>query len=118
DADDVLRLAAIVEHEQRAAMRAAVLERVQRAVLVAGHHDRHRAERRRAIGAGSRELGFKAEKGPCGPAEYPLLLLLVEVAVGIDPIWHPHDPFGRPVPRLGFHGHDPLIASSLMALPP
>ena len=69
DADDVARLAALVEHQQRSAMRAAVLEGVERTVLVAGHHDGHRAEIGAAIAVGSRQLGLEAEETPGRPAK-------------------------------------------------
>ena len=104
DADDVARLAALVEHQQRAAMRAAVLEGVQRAVLVAGHHDGHGAEVGAAIAVGAGQFGLEAKEAPGRPAKDPRLLLLVDVAVGIDPIGHPREPFRRPLVRDGCHG--------------
>src|SRR5207344_1633174 len=64
DADDVARLAALVEHQQRSAMRAAVLEAVERTVLVARHHDGHRSEIGAAIAVGSRQLGLEAKEAP------------------------------------------------------
>ena len=100
DADNVARFPALVEQEQRSAMRAAVLEGVQVAVLVARHHHRHRAEARAAIGVGTFQLGFQAEEIPGRPAEDAFLLLLVDRRVRIDPIGHAREPFGRPVVRL------------------
>ncbi len=105
DADDVARLAALVEHEQRAAMSAAVLEGVELAVLVARHDDRHGAEVGAAIAVGPRQLGFEAEKIPGGAAKDARLLLVVDVAVRVDPIGHPREAFSGPVSRLGCNGH-------------
>ena len=116
DADDVARLAALVEHQQRAAMRAAVLERVQRSVLVAGHHDRHGPEVGAAIAVGAGQLGLEAKEIPGRPAKDPRLLLLVEGAVGIDPIRHPREPFLRPAVRDRFHGVLSSIDQSSLTL--
>ncbi len=96
DADDVARFAALVEQEQRSAVRAAVLERVQVTVLVARHHHRHRTEARAAIAVGVCELRFETEEIPGRPAKDAFLLLLVNGWVAIDPIGHPREPFCRP----------------------
>src|SRR5262249_56900136 len=92
DADDIARLAALVEHQQRSAMRAAVLEGVKRAVPVAGHHNRHRTEARAAIVIGVGQLGFEAEEMPGRSATDARLLILDSVAIRIDPLvyswWH------------------------------
>src|SRR5262245_47831005 len=105
DADDVARLAALVEHEERAAVGTAVLEGVQRSALISRHHHRHGAEARAAIAARFRQLGFEAEEIPGRPAKDARLLLLVDVAVGVEPIRHPREPFGRPVSRCGCARH-------------
>ena len=89
DADDVARLAALVDAQQRAAMRAAVLEGVELALVVARDHDRHRADRRRAVGVRLRQLGFEAEEIPGRPAEHARLLVVEQVTVRIDPVRAP-----------------------------
>src|SRR5262249_40888049 len=111
DADDIARLAALVEHQQRSAMPAAVLEGVQRAVLVAGHHDRHRTETRAAITVGVGQLGFEAEEMPGRPAKDARLLVLVDVAIRIDPIGHPGEAFRRPPTSLGCNRHGVLSST-------
>src|SRR6266508_1159654 len=105
DADDVARLPELVEHEERAAVRAAVLEGVQCAVLVTGHHHRHLTEIRAAIAVGARQLGLEAEEIPGRAAEDARLLRLIDLAVGIDAIGHAGEPFGRPLPRNCVHAH-------------
>ena len=103
DADDVARLAALVDAEQRAAMRAAVLERVELAVVVARDHHRHRTDRRCAIGVRLRQFGVEAEEIPGRPAEHARLLALEQVAVGIDPVRDPRHALGGPLPRCRRH---------------
>src|SRR5262249_43485394 len=105
DADDIARLAALVEHEQRSAMRAAVLEGVKAAVLIASHHDRHRTEVRAAIGIGIGQLGFETEEMPGRPAKDARLLLLVDVAIRIDPVGYPGEPFRGPAASLRCNRH-------------
>ena len=75
DADDLARLAALLEAQQRAAMGAAVLEGVDDAVGVAGHHHRHVAEIGERKLVRRRQFRFKAQEGPGVAAEDALLLL-------------------------------------------
>src|SRR5579883_28269 len=96
DADDLARLAALLQAEQRAAMGAAVLEGMDRAVLVARHHDGHVAQIGGAEGVGARQLRLEAEEGPGIAAEDLRLLLLVQVAIGIDPVRNAREAVARP----------------------
>src|SRR5262249_44439361 len=117
DADDVARLPALVEDQQRAAMGAAVLESVQRAVVVARHHHGHRAQTGAAIAVRAGQLGFKAEETPGRSLEDARLLLLVEVGVGVKPIWHAREAFGRPVTRFNCDAHcSSLTLAALITL--
>src|SRR5215813_6864244 len=111
DADDIARLAALVEHQQRSAMRAAVLEGVKRAVPVAGHHHRHRTEARAAIAIGVGQLGLETEEMPGRPAKDARLLLLVDVAIRIDPIGYPGETFRRPAASLRCNRHGVLSSA-------
>src|SRR5262249_54257820 len=86
-------------------MRAAVLEGVQRSVPVAGHHDGHRTKTRAAITVGVGQLGFEAEKMPSRPAKDARLLVLVNVAIRIDPIGYPGEAFRWPPTSLGCNRH-------------
>src|SRR5215813_6972065 len=92
-------------------MRAAVLEGVKRAVLIAGHHDGHRSEVRAAIGIGIGQLGFETEEIPGRPAKDARLLLLIDVAVRIDPIGYPGEPFRRPAASLRCNRHGILSSA-------
>ena len=85
DAGEVAGMAAGVERDQRAAMRAAVLEGVNLVVEVARHDHRHRAEEGDAIIAGLLHLRFEAEKVPHRALEHALLLERVDFRRLIDP---------------------------------
>src|SRR3954468_7950943 len=98
-------------------MGAAVFKGTQRALTVARDHDRHRAGRRAEIAVWLRQLGFQTEEAPGGAAEDALLLVLVEVAIGIDPIRHPRDALGRPAALARRHGGLPLLIA-VSHLPP
>ena len=108
DAGEFLALAMRGETEQRPAMGAAILERVQLAVGIARHHDRHVAEVGGAERVGARQLGLEAEKIPGVAAKDALLFLRVEIRVGIDPVRHAGQAFAGPLPYAGMHGHDLL----------
>src|SRR3981189_971750 len=103
DADDLACLAALLEAQERAAMRAAVLEGVDFPVPVARHHHRHVAEVRRAKRLGPRQLRFQAQECPGVAAEYARLLLGVKLAIGIDPVGDPGEPLGRPAALIDVH---------------
>src|SRR5262245_7932262 len=77
-------------------MGTAVLEGMQIAIIVARDHDRHGAEARAAIAVGGRQLGLETEEAPARPLEDARLLGVVDVAIGIDPIGHAGEAFGRP----------------------
>src|SRR5262252_2890121 len=92
-------------------MRAAVLEGVKRAVLIAGHHDGHRTEVRAPIGIGIGQLGFETEEIPGRPAKDARLLFLIDVAVRVDPVRYPGEPFRRPAASLRCNRHGILSSA-------
>src|ERR1700748_3796232 len=74
DAAEILcALAVIVETDQRATMGAAVLERIDLAVIVTGDHDRGVANLGGAEVAGLRQFHLKRQVMPGRPLEDPLL---------------------------------------------
>src|SRR5206468_10229156 len=73
----VLDVAAVIEGDQRAAVRAAILETIDRAVGVAHNDDRHVADLVGAIIALVGDVGFQAYKIPGGALEQALHLALV-----------------------------------------
>ena len=85
-ADEFLGVAAELAAELGGAVRAAVLEHVDRAVLGARHHDRRRAHIRADEVAGIRHLGFERHVVPGAAVEDPFHLALVDVLVGVDPV--------------------------------
>ena len=82
DALEVLHAAAVVQTDQRAAMRAAVLERDDLTVPGARHHHRHGADERGAVVAHIGKLGLEAQEVPDGTFEYALLLEGEDVRIG------------------------------------
>jgi hypothetical protein len=113
DAHDLLRLAAVLETEQRAAVGAAVLEGVDDAVLVAGDDHRHVAEIGEPERIGRRQLRLQAQEGPGVAAEDALLFLGIEVAVGIEPVGNAGEAFRRPwaPARMDVHDAAPYLLS-------
>src|SRR5262249_54330327 len=105
---ELLALARLVQTQQRAPVGAAVLERMQFAVGIARHHDRHVAEIGRPERVGARQLRLEAEKAPGVTAKDPLLLLRIEILVRIDPVGHASQALAGPLPYAGMHGHDLL----------
>src|SRR5262249_45335531 len=107
---DFLRFAALFETKQRAAVGAAVLKRVDRAVLVARDDDRDFAEARAAIAVGRGQLRFQTEEAPGRAAEDALLLPRVEFLVRIDPVGYARETLRGPVPVHGCNRHgEPLF---------
>src|ERR1043166_1152472 len=90
-------------------MRAAVLEGVDRAVIVARDHDRHFSEARATIGVGAGQFRFQAEEIPGPPAKDALLFLRIEILVGIDPVGHAREAFAGPLAasECNCHGESP-----------
>ncbi len=86
DALEILHAATVVQADQRAAMRTAVFERGEFAVFRAHHDHRHGADKRGAVVADIRELGFQAEIVPDRTLEDPLLLQCEHIGVLINPI--------------------------------
>src|SRR5258708_33883738 len=93
DADDLARLAALLEAQKRAAMGAAVLEGVNDAVYVARHHHRHIPEIGGAKAARRRQLGLHAKISPGIAAEDALLLPVLKRPIGINPLRHADEAF-------------------------
>ena len=86
DALEVLHRAAVFQADQRAAMRAAVLERGEIAVFRAHDDDGHAADEGRAVVAGVGEFDLEAEEVPGRAFEDALLLGREHVLFGVDPV--------------------------------
>ncbi len=84
EAHVALGVPAQLAHDHRAAVRAAVDEGVDRAVLVARHHDRRVADPRGAEVAGVRDLGFQTQIAPGRAAEDALHLERVQLLVVVQ----------------------------------
>ena len=89
DAGDFFRLATILMTQDRAAMRAAVFEGMDRAFGVAGDDNRHVAEMGRAVGVRLRQFRFQAQEAPGVAAKDPLHFLRIEIRVRINPVRYP-----------------------------
>ena len=76
------RVAAILQADKRALVRAAIDHRMDRAVLVAGDNDRHFPDRREPPVAGIGNLDLQAEKIPDRSAEQQPLLARIDFRVG------------------------------------
>ena len=85
DAGEVAGMAAPIERDQRAAVRAAVLEGVDLVIEIARHDHRHRAHEGGAVVAGLLDLGFEAEEVPHRAFEDAALLLRVDLRRLVDP---------------------------------
>src|SRR5262249_2470820 len=72
-----------------------------------------RSEVRAAIGIGIGQLGFETEEIPGRPAKDARLLLLIDVAIRIDPIGYPGEPFRRPAASLRCNRHGILSSASV-----
>ena len=106
DAGNLLRLAALLEAQERAAVRAAVLEAVERAPLVARHHHRHAADESRLEVARVGQLGFEPQEIPGRSAVDALLLARVDALVLVHPIRDAREPLGGPSSGFGHFGHE------------
>ena len=104
DAGERLGVAAALQRDQRAAMRAAVLEGIEFAVGVSGDDDRGVADEGRDEVAGVLHLDRQAEIIPGWPLEDALLLGGVDAAVLEDPVGHPRDAVARPGRQRGIVG--------------
>ena len=90
-------LPARLHADQRAAVRAAVLPGVQRALGVARHHHRHVADEGGDEALRLGELGLQAQVAPRRAAQDPLLLLPVEVLVLVHPVRNARHALGGPL---------------------
>src|SRR5690606_21946643 len=95
DALEVLDVAFVLEREERAAMRATVLEGVDAAVGIAHHNDRHRSHEGGAVVAGIRDLRLEAEVVPRRAFVDALLLQAPDLFVLVHPVRHASEA-GRP----------------------
>ena len=95
-AELVADVAAVVEGDQRAAMRAAVLEAVDRAVGPAHRDHRHDADMVGAIVALVGDVRFQADEVPGRGLEQALHLALVVGLVLVDPVGHAGQGLLRP----------------------
>src|SRR5262249_3507939 len=86
DALEVLRATLIVQRDERAAMRATVLEGPDPAVLRADDDDRHLADERRPEVARSRQVGLEAHEAPRGALEDAAQLGAVVRLVLVEPV--------------------------------
>ena len=95
-ADEFLHIAAQLAAELGGTVRAAILEDIDAAILVARHHHRDRADE------GTREIArigdfrFQPDIVPGAALEDLLDLQAVNMIVGIDPVGHAAQTFGRP----------------------
>ena len=107
DAGDALDIAAALEAQQRAAVRAAIYEAMQCAALVARDHDRRLADGVDDEIAGLCDLGGEAEIIPGRAFEDTHLFARVFRGVGVDAIGHLMQALRRPcdVARFGIAGH-------------
>ena len=85
DAADLLDVAAPLEAQQIAAMRATVDDGVDLALRIARDDHRRLADRRGDVIARIRDLRGETEKAPRRTLEDPLLLESVLVRIGVDP---------------------------------
>jgi hypothetical protein len=86
DAVEIFDFPTIVETDQRAAMRASVLERDDLAILGASHHDRHRAHHGGAVLAGLRHVDLQTEKVPGRTFKHTRLFIARDLRIAIHPI--------------------------------
>ena len=89
DALEALGRTATVQADQRAAMAATILERVDLAILGARHNDRSRADEAGPVVAGLRHLGLQTKVVPGTALVDALLLLRLNTLVLVDGVWHP-----------------------------
>src|SRR5581483_1922253 len=82
----LLRASARLHADERAAVRAAVLEAAQRPAAVARDHDRHVADEGRLEVTRRRKLGVQPDEAPGRAAEDKRLLPGVDFLVLVDPV--------------------------------
>ena len=107
DALDAPPAPALAEADQRAAMGAAVLERMQPPVPVAAHDHRRLADEGGAPGCGLGQFRLEAQEMPCGAAEQALLLRRIHRRVAIDLERHAREARTRPGRQLRSVLHGP-----------
>src|SRR6201996_997057 len=104
DAGEGLGVAAALQRDQGAAMRAAVFEGIELAIGISGDDDRRVADERRDEIAGVFHLDREAEIVPARPLEDAPLLGGVDLAVLKHPERHAGDAVARPDMAIGFAG--------------
>ena len=105
-------MAAIVEADQRAAMRAAVLEGTQLGVFSARDHDGHGADEGGAVVADVGQFIFQAEEIPDRTLEQALLLKREHVGVCVYPIGDTGEAWWPDAVGGGVHGRPFAIHGS------
>src|SRR5712672_3380907 len=90
------RVAEMLLTELHTPVGAAVLHDIDRAFLVAHHHDRLLADEGALEIAGTRQLRFERYIAPARTGEDALLLPSINLRVGIDPVGNAGDAFWRP----------------------
>src|SRR5262249_16896182 len=96
DAGEVLRIAVARTAHGRAAVRAAIHESGERAVLRARDHHGAIADKCGLEVAGPGDLGFERHVIPRGSLEDAAVLAVVNFRVGVDPVGDAADAFIRP----------------------
>src|SRR6266446_5592040 len=102
----VLHAARVVQRDQGAAVRAAILERVDTAVLPAHYDHRHLADERRPELAGLGDIGLQAHEAPGGAFEDAAQLGAIVRLVLVDPERHAGKRDGRPGAGRLAHGRE------------
>jgi hypothetical protein len=90
-ADKLRRVAGALLAELRAAVRAPILDDVDRAGPIPHHDDRPIADGRAPKVAGIRNFRGEAYIRPDGTAEDTLLLAPINLVAGVDPVWNARD---------------------------
>ena len=113
DALEVLRAPGVVQRDQRAAMGAAVLERVDLATLAAHDNHGHLAHERRPEVAGLLDVRLEAHVVPHGPFEDAAQLRLIVLGVLVHPVRNAGEGVSGPRARRDGDGHDGLLGETI-----
>jgi hypothetical protein len=112
DTLEVLHVPAIVEADQRAAMRAAVLEGAKFVVFGVRDDNRHGTDEGRTVVADVGEFVFQAEEAPDRAFEQTLLLQGEHVGVCVYPVGNTGEASGPDAVGWGVHGRPFAIHGS------
>ena len=100
DASQVLRLSPFLEADQRAFVGTSVYKRMQFAVLIAGHNDRHVADGRRLVVTWRRHIDIEAQIVPDRPPKDALLFERIDLFIRKQAKGNAGNAFRRPLKRL------------------